>query len=399
MNILNLEAIHQNSKNLFQKHNFKVQEISRALSEDELINQINQNQIQILGIRSKTNVTKKVLQSCPSLKIIGAYCIGTNQIDIEEANKQGVAIFNAPYSNGRSVVELAVGEIIMLVRRAAQKNIQMHASQWQKSAKGANEVRGKILGIVGYGTIGSQVSVLAEAIGMKVYFYDLEEKPALGNAIKCQSLGELLKVSDVVSLHVDGRKANQDLISKKEIQKMKDGAVLINLGRGSVVNLNDLKQALENEKLGGAGLDVFDKEPKANGEFETGFEKFENVILTPHIGGSTQEAQAAIGDFVPKQILNFVLEGNTSMCVNLPQITPPPKEKYHRFVHLHKNTPGVLAKINETISRAELNIEGQYLKTNQDLGFVITDCAPEFGDEVIQKLSKIEGAIFCRKLS
>lgn len=399
MHILLLENIDQNACKIFKANHHNVIEQKKSLNEGELIDIINRNKIEILGIRSKTNVTKNVFSSCPSLLVVGAYCIGTNQIDLESATIHGVAVFNAPYSNGRSVSELVIAETIMLTRRIPEKNYQMHTGVWNKSTDGAREIRGKTLGIIGYGNIGSQVSVLAEAIGMQVCFYDLQEKPALGNAHKCQTLNELLSISDIITIHVDGREQNKYLISEKEIEIMKQGAILLNLSRGFVVNSEDLKKVLKTNKLGGVGLDVFEVEPRENGSYSTGFEDYNNLILTPHIGGSTQEAQQAIALFVPKQILTYLHEGNTSLCLNLPKITPVKKEKNNfRFIHLHKNIPGIMAQINQILSEAQLNIEGQYLKTDGNIGYVVTDINRELDNNTLSNLKSINETICCHKL-
>ena len=281
-------------------------------------------------------------------------------------------VFNAPYSNTRSVVELAVGEIIMLMRSVFPRSTEIHNGQWQKTASGSREVRGKNLGIVGYGNIGKQLSVLAEAIGMRVYYYDINDQLALGNAIKCNTLEDLLSVSDVVTLHIDDNKANRNFIGEREINQMKHGAMLINLSRGFVVDVDALANALKSGRLAGAAVDVYPEEPSGNGQFETPLQGLSNVILTPHVGGSTEEAQRNIADFVPKKIMDYINAGDTVDAVNFPNIRLPKQSNAHRFLHIHKNVPGIMAKINEVLAKYEMNITGQYLSTDNEVGYVIT---------------------------
>jgi D-3-phosphoglycerate dehydrogenase len=308
------------------------------LSEEELIEKI--KDVHVLGIRSKTDVTRKVIEAAEKLMVVSAFCIGTKQIDLEACKEHGVVVFNAPYSNTRSVVELAIGEIIMLMRSTFQRSTEIHNGKWNKTADGSKEVRGKKLGIVGYGNIGKQLSILAEALGMDVYYYDIEDKLSIGNATKMYSLKDLLAISDVVTLHVDDNPTNINFFGKEEFSQMKDGANFINLARGFVVDIEALTEALKNGKLAGAAVDVYPKEPAKNGEFHTELQGLPNVILTPHVGGSTEEAQKAIGEFVPTQIISYLKTGSTSMCVSLPKITVPEKEKENgRFIHIHKNRP------------------------------------------------------------
>lgn len=395
--ILLLENVHEDAVKIMKNEGYNVTVISGALDEEELAEKI--KDVSVLGIRSKTHVTKKVLENANRLIAVGAFCIGTNQIDLEECLKKGIAVFNAPFSNTRSVVELAIGEIIFLMRGLPDRIGEMHAGNWNKSANGSREVRGKKLGIVGYGNIGAQLSVVAEAIGFDVYYYDLMEKLALGNATKCKSLEELLQISDIVTLHVDGRKENQDLIGEKELELMKEGSVFINLSRGHVVDIKALKKHLESGKIRGAGIDVFPKEPKTNKEeFESELRGVKNVILTPHIGGSTEEAQVNIGNFVPGKIIEYINTGSTTNSVNFPNLQLPILEDAHRLIHIHHNRPGIIAHINNVLSKHDCNIVGQYLKTNETIGYVITDINKAYNEEVISEMKGIEGTIRFRVL-
>ncbi|HCO83778.1 MAG TPA: phosphoglycerate dehydrogenase, partial [Arenibacter sp.] len=307
--ILLLENVHQNAFDTLSEEGFSVELLKHSLTEEELIEKI--KGVHVLGIRSKTQVTKNVLAAADKLMVVGAFCIGTTQIDLEACKKKGVVVFNAPYSNTRSVVELAIGEIIMLMRSIFPRSTEIHAGQWNKTAANSKEVRGKNLGIVGYGNIGKQLSVLAEALGMRVYYYDVGDQLALGNATKCSTLEDLLNVSDVVTLHIDDNKANNNFIGEREINQMKDGALFVNLSRGFVVDIEALANALKSGKIAGAAIDVFPEEPRSNGEFLTELQGLENVILTPHIGGSTEEAQRDIAEFVPNKIMDYINSGNT----------------------------------------------------------------------------------------
>jgi len=319
-------------------------------------------------------------------------------IDLESCHRNGVVVFNAPYSNTRSVVELAIGEIIMLMRNVFPRSTEIHEGQWQKTAAGSREGRGKNLGIIGYGNIGKQLSVLAEAIGMRVYYYDVDDKLALGNAVKCNTLEDLLNVSDVVTLHIDDNKANKNFIGEREINQMKTGAFLINLARGFVVDIKALASALKSGKLAGAAIDVYPEEPRSNGKFVTDLQGLENVILTPHVGGSTQEAQRNIADFVPNKIMDYINSGSTVDAVNFPNVRLPKQNNAHRFLHIHKNVPGVMAHINEVLAKYEMNIVGQYLSTDPEVGYVITDLDKEYNKDVIKALKKIEHTIKFRVL-
>lgn len=394
--ILLLENIHSDAFNRLSEDGFSVEILSHSLSEEDLIEKI--KDIHVLGIRSKTQVTPKVIAAAKKLLVVGAFCIGTKQIDLETCKENGIVVFNAPYSNTRSVVELAIGEIIMLMRSVFPRSTEIHNGQWQKTAKGSREVRGKNLGIVGYGNIGKQLSVLAEAMGMKVFYYDIEDRLALGNAQRCNSLKELLAISDVVSLHVDDNAANRDFFGKTEFDQMKDGAILINLSRGFVVNIDALKEAMETKKISGAAVDVYPSEPRANGAFETPLQGLDNMILTPHVGGSTEEAQRDIADFVPNKIMAYVNSGNTVDAVNFPNIRLPRQNNAHRFLHIHKNVPGVMAKVNKVLAKYELNVTGQYLSTDNKVGYVIVDVDKEYNKKVTSALKKIENTIKFRVL-
>ncbi len=395
--VLLLENIHPNATQLFNTEGYQIETISGALSEDELCEQI--KNVSILGIRSKTQVTAKVLECANRLMSIGAFCIGTNQIDLDTCLKAGITVFNAPFSNTRSVVELALGEIIMLSRKVFDKSMKMHQGSWDKSATGSIEVRDKKLGIVGYGNIGSQLSVLAEALGMQVYYYDVVEKLQLGNARKCESLHQLLQLADIVTLHVDGRQSNADLFGKAEFDAMKTGSIFLNLSRGHVVQIPALVEALKSGKLGGAAVDVFPYEPATNDEpFLSELRGLPNVILTPHIGGSTTEAQENIAQFVPNRIIEYINTGNTYQSVNFPNIQLPELKNAHRLIHIHANMPGVLANINNALAQNEVNILGQYLKTNEQIGYVITDINKVYDKQVVADLKKVPHTIKFRIL-
>nr|WP_299173950.1 phosphoglycerate dehydrogenase [uncultured Allomuricauda sp.] len=394
--ILLLENVHPAAFDNLSEDGFSVELVKHSLPEEELIEKI--KGVHVLGIRSKTQVTQKVLDAANKLLVVGAFCIGTTQIDLEAAKKKGVVVFNAPYSNTRSVVELAIGQIIMLMRNVFTRSAEIHKGEWNKTAINSKEVRGKNLGIVGYGNIGKQLSVLAEAMGMRVYYYDVSDKLALGNAIKCSSLEDLLSVSDVVTLHVDDNKANRNFIGEREINQMRDGAILINLSRGFVVDIESLTNALKSGKLGGAAVDVYPSEPRSNGNFETSLQGIPNVILTPHVGGSTEEAQRDIADFVPNKIMDYINSGNTVDAVNFPNIRLPKQNNAHRFLHIHKNVPGIMAEINKVLAKYEMNITGQYLSTDSEVGYVITDLDKEYNKEVVKALKNVENTIKFRVL-
>ena len=395
--MLLLENVHPNALAKLKADGFSVESYPAGLDEDELVEKI--KGIHVLGIRSKTQVTAKVLQAADKLMAIGAFCIGTNQIDLEAALAKGVAVFNAPFSNTRSVVELAIAEIIMLMRGIPDKSADMHRGKWSKTASNSFEIRGKKLGIIGYGNIGSQLSVLAENLGMQVHYYDIEERLALGNATKCESLEELLQLADVVTLHIDGRPENTGFFTKEHFDLMKNGVIFLNLARGPVVDVPALKAAIQSGKIRGTGVDVFPEEPKSNNDpFESELIGLPNTILTPHIGGSTLEAQENIADFVPNKIMDYINTGNTALSVNFPNITLPKLNNAHRLIHIHSNKPGVLAKINKVLAEHDANIDGQYLKTNETVGYVITDINKAYDKDLITALKKIEHTIKFRVL-
>jgi D-3-phosphoglycerate dehydrogenase len=355
--------------------------------------------VHILGIRSKTKVTVKALEAADKLMAVGAFCIGTNQVNLEACTKAGIAVFNAPFSNTRSVVEMVIGEMIMLMRGTFPKSVGLHQGKWDKSASHSYEIRGKKLGIVGYGNIGSQLSVLAEALGMQVYYYDVEEKLALGNAKKMNSLKDLLRKSDVVTLHVDGRAENKGLIGTREFKMMKDGVIFLNLSRGHVVDIDALRKHIDNGKVRGAAVDVFPKEPGSNSEpFESPLLGLPNVILTPHIGGSTIEAQKNIAVYVPDTLISYINTGNTTTSVNLPPVRVAEMKGAHRLLHIHANVPGILARINSIFSHYNINILGQSLKTTDSIGYLVTDIDKSYDKDVMSELKAIDHTIKLRVL-
>jgi D-3-phosphoglycerate dehydrogenase / 2-oxoglutarate reductase len=384
-------------RNFSQQGYAQVQKMPRALSEQELIKEI--KDVHILGIRSKTHITANVLAAAKKLQAIGCFCIGVNQVDLADATKHGVAVFNAPYSNTRSVAELVIGAAIMLIRRIPDKNRAAHEGVWMKDARGSYELRGKTMGIVGYGNIGSQVSVLAEAIGMKVRFYDVETKLPLGNAEDAKSLKDLLKVSDIVTLHVPETAQTKNLINKNVLKLFKKGSILINYARGEIVDLDGLAQALTEGQLVGAAVDVYPVEPEKNGDrFRTPLQNLPNVILTPHIGGSTEEAQANIGEDVSIKLFNFLEKGVTNGSHTVPGLSLPPQEGAHRILHIHNNVPGVLSEINTQLSRHNINILAQYLKTNDEIGYVVLDVDKRISGQAFQLLKDVKQTIKVRLL-
>ncbi|WP_372594490.1 phosphoglycerate dehydrogenase [Actinotalea sp.] len=398
MRALLLENLHPLATTLLRTDGIDVTSRTGALDEDELGAAL--AGVQVLGIRSKTQVTAEVLDQAPDLLAIGAFCIGTNQIDLTAAAERGIAVFNAPFSNTRSVVELALAEILSLTRRMTVLDKALHAGVWDKSADGAHEVRGRTLGIVGYGNIGTQLSVLAEALGMSVVFYDSAEKLALGNARRLTSLDELLEVADVVTLHVDGRSGNAGLFGPAQFAKMRPGSVFLNLSRGFVVDYAGLREHILSGHLAGAAVDVYPVEPKRRGDaFESELRELPNVILTPHIGGSTEEAQEAIGQFVATKLRDYLLHGATMLSPNLPPLALEATSGSHRLTHLHRNTPGVLAGINRVFAEHDVNIEAQMLGTRGDLGYVVTDVAAPLGPEVCTALRTMPQTIRLRTLS
>jgi D-3-phosphoglycerate dehydrogenase len=393
-----LENIHPDATARLTKAGYQVVTLPRALGEDELIEQL--QGISLLGIRSQTQVTERVLEAAPGLLAVGAFCIGTNQVDLAAAAVRGVAVFNAPFSNTRSVVELAVAEIISLARRLPEKDGNLHRGVWDKSAKGAHEVRGRKLGIVGYGNIGTQLSVIAESLGMSVFFYDIADKLAIGNARRCSTLEELLESVETVTLHVDGRPGNRGIFGDEEFARMRPRSLFLNLSRGFVVDHAALRRHVETGHIAGAAIDVFPREPKGNGEeFTSELRGLPNVILTPHIGGSTEEAQQDIGDFVSGKLVDFAAGGATAMSVNLPGVALPAVPGTHRLIHLHKNVPGVLASINRVLADHGVNVEGQLLRTRDDMGYVITDIGSQYSDEVLDKLRAMDVTIRLRTIA
>ncbi len=396
--VLLLESIHPDAVSRLEEDGFAVESVSSALDEAELIERI--SGVHLLGIRSKTKVTAKVLEAADSLVAIGAFCIGTDQIDLTTASASGVAVFNAPFSNTRSVVELAIAEIIAMTRRLTEKNTLMHQGVWDKSADGAHEIRGRRLGIIGYGNIGTQLSVLAENLGMSVSFFDTADKLALSNAHRCSSIEELLETCDIVTLHVDGRPGNSGFFGAEQFAMMRPGSLFLNLSRGIVVDHAALRDALTSGHLAGAAVDVFPTEPKGRGdEFLSELRGLPNVILTPHIGGSTEEAQSDIGGFVANKLAKFLSDGNTTLSVNLPGVVLPEQPGLHRVVHVHHNTPGVLAQVNRILAEHNVNVEGQLLSTRGEYGYLITDIGKGYSDSVLEQLRAMEQTVRLRVLS
>ncbi|WP_233624873.1 phosphoglycerate dehydrogenase [Actinoplanes sp. ATCC 53533] len=396
--VLLLESIHPDAVSRLEAEGYQVESVAGALDEVELVERI--RGVRLLGIRSKTRVTAKVLEAADSLVAIGAFCIGTDQIDLPAASQAGIAVFNAPFSNTRSVVELALAEIVAMTRRLTEKNNLMHQGIWDKAASGSHEVRGRRLGIVGYGNIGTQLSVLAENLGMHVSFYDTADKLALGNAQRCASLDELLACSDVVTLHVDGRPGNLGFFGAEQFGKMRPGSIFLNLSRGIVVDHASLRDALTSGHLAGAAVDVFPTEPKGRGdEFLSELRGLPNVILTPHIGGSTEEAQSDIGDFVANKLVHFLQEGNTTLSVNLPSVALPASTDMSRVIHVHLNMPGVLAQVNSILAEHHVNVEGQLLSTRGEYGYLITDISGSYSADVLEKLRGMSQTVRLRVLS
>lgn len=396
--ILLLEGVSKSAVETFNKAGYTNVEIhSKALAEDDLIKKL--KDVQILGIRSKTQITDKVIKKAGKLLGVGAFCIGTNQIDLKAATTAGVAVFNSPYSNTRSVAELVIGEAIMLIRQIPDKSREAHKGNWQKDAKGSNELRGKTLGIIGYGHIGSQVSVLAESLGLNVIYYDIEPKLPLGNANPVDSLDKLLKQSDIVTLHVPGTPQTKNLIDAERIKKMKRGAIFLNLSRGDVADLEAVRKALDEGRLAGAGVDVFPIEPKQKGEhFDSPLQGANNVILTPHIGGSTEEAQVNIGFDVAGKLINWLDAGSTVGSHSVPALNLPIQQNTNRLLHIHFNQPGVLSEINNIMGDMTVNILGQYLKTNEDIGYVVLDIEKKKPKEVLKALNQVKHTIKTRIL-
>ncbi|WP_127347530.1 phosphoglycerate dehydrogenase [Pseudidiomarina mangrovi] len=400
--ILLLEGVHESAVEVFQQQGYdNIEYVKTSLSEDELCERI--KDVHFLGIRSRTQLTAKVFAAANKLNAVGCFCIGTNQVDLAAAREHGVVVFNAPFSNTRSVAELVLAEIIMLLRKVPQKNAAAHRGGWDKAATGCFEARGKVLGIVGYGHIGSQLSVLAEQLGMRVRYYDIETKLSLGNASQVRSLNELLKQADVVTLHVPETPQTQWMIGAAQLQQMKAGSILINASRGSVVVIEALAEALRNGHLGGAAIDVFPHEPAGNDElFESALRGIDNCILTPHIGGSTQEAQENIGIEVASKLVHYSDNGSTLSAVNFPEVSLPAHQGSRRLLHIHENRPGMLTRINQVLADADINVSGQYLQTDTKVGYVVIDIeAPErthHADQLLLALRDIPGTIRARIL-
>jgi len=393
LKVLLLENISAVAVEGFREAGYEVESHKTALDEHELVEKV--KDVSVLGVRSKTRVTAAVLQGAPRLVAVGAFCIGVDKIDQKTASERGIAVFNDPHSNSRSVAELVMGEIIMLLRRTFQASSEMHRGVWNKSAAGAHEVRGLTLGIVGYGKIGSQLSDLAEAMGMRVVFYDTSHVLARGNAHPV-NFRELLEISDVVTLHVDGKKENQDLFGDQEFRAMKDGACFLNLSRGFVVDHEALAAHLKTGKLSGAAIDVFPKEPESGAGFESALRTLPNVILTPHVGGSTEEAQANIGSFVSAKLLDYVRTGDSLLSVNLPQCHLEYEEGSYRLMHIHQNVPGILRAINDILADREINIERQALNTRGTLGYAIYDINRACDQELMAQLKAVPHTIVVR---
>lgn len=398
INILFLENISEVAVKNFNAAGYtNVKKINGALTEAELMAAI--KDVHLLGIRSKTQITKKILDAAQKLQAIGCFCIGVNQVDLKSATKNGVAVFNAPYSNTRSVAELVIGASIILIRKIIDKNKAAHEGVWLKEASGSYELRGKTLGIIGYGNIGKQVSVLAESLGMKVIFYDVETRLPLGNAESRKSLKEVVSKSDIVTLHVPELESTKNLISKNILKQFKQGSILINYARGEVVDLQALRTALLDGHIGGAAVDVFPVEPEKNGDqFESPLQGLNNVLLTPHIGGSTQEAQLNIGDDVSSKLFNYLEKGTSTGSHSIPELALPPQEGTHRILHIHHNVPGVLSEINTQLSKNKINILGQYLKTNDEIGYVVLDVNKNLSKNASELLRKVKGTIKVRML-
>lgn len=394
--ILLLENISKSAVAEFEEAGYvEIRQVSGALSEEELCEAV--KGVHILGIRSKTQITAKVIEHADKLLTIGAFCIGTNQINLKAATQKGIAVFNAPYSNTRSVAELVIGLCVMLIRKIFDKSKSAHAGIWQKDAKGSFELRGKTLGIIGYGNIGSQVSVMAEAMGLNVIYHDVVTKLPHGNAKQIKNLEDLLAQSDIVTLHVPGTQLTKNLITGASFAQMKSEAIFINYSRGDVVDLDALQTFIENGTISGAAIDVFPLEPEKNGdEFKTNLQNLPNVILTPHIGGSTEEAQANIGLDVSTKLLNYIELGASDGSLTVPALNLSPQNNTHRILHIHQNVPGVLSEINSRLSEKGINIIAQYLKTNEEIGYVILDLDTKLSKEAFEILKQVKGTLKTR---
>lgn len=398
LKVLLLEGVHPKAEQLFRQDGYhQVESLKTALSVSELKSAL--QDCHFLGIRSRSQITPEVLAEANKLVAIGCFCIGTNQVNLTAAQHKGIPVFNAPYSNTRSVAELVLGEIIMLLRGIPAKNAAAHRGQWLKTASNSNEARGKTLGIIGYGHIGTQLGILAEGIGMQVKFYDIETKLTLGNASQVADLTQLLAESDVVTLHVPETPQTKGMMGKAELAAMKAGSILINASRGTVVNIDALTEALRSEHILGAAIDVFPTEPKSNSEeFQSPLRDFDNVILTPHIGGSTLEAQENIAIEVTEKMIKYSNNGSTVSAVNFPQVALPEHINTHRILHIHHNKPGILSQINQILSQNDINISAQYLMTQGDIGYVVTDIDQSSSHFALEKMREIEGTIRARVL-
>jgi D-3-phosphoglycerate dehydrogenase len=394
--VLLLEGIHESARRMFENDGVHVELLPSALEEKDLIEAI--RDVHLVGIRSKTQVTAAVIESARRLLSVGCFCIGTNQVDLDACNARGIPVFNAPFSNTRSVAELIISEVVALSRQLGDRNREMHEGNWQKSAKGSREVRGKTLGIVGYGRIGRQVGVLAEAMGMQVVSFDVVSQLPMGNNRPLGSLDALLEISDFVTLHVPASPETRNMMAAPQLARMKQGACLLNLSRGSVVDIEALAAALENH-LGGAAIDVFPVEPRGNGPgFESALRGLKNVILTPHVGGSTLEAQEAIGREVATSLLKFLNGGASNGAVNFPQVDPPILSGRHRILNVHRNVPGVLSNINRIISDLQANVESQFLSTDPRVGYLVMDLDRDVSEEVKTKIAELDTSISTRIL-
>ena len=398
ISILFLENISDSAVKQFRDAGYTdVRKLTAALSEEQLINEV--KNVHLLGIRSKTQITRNVLQHASKLQAIGCFCIGVNQVDLKAASQQGVVVFNAPYSNTRSVAELVIGASVMLIRKIPDKNIAAHDGLWLKEAKGSYELRGKTLGIIGYGNIGSQVSVLAEAFGMKVIFYDTATRLPLGNAEARRTIKEVVSKADIITLHVPDTQQTKNMISKSLLKFFKKGSILINYARGEVVDIDALAKSLKDGLLSGAAIDVFPLEPEKNGDkFTSPLQGLTNVLLTPHIGGSTEEAQQNIGQDVSHKLFNYLEMGISTGSHSIPELSLPPQEGTHRILHIHRNVPGVLSSINSTLSKHNINILAQYLKTNEEIGYVVLDVDKKISSHAIQLLKQVKETIKARML-
>ncbi|BES70540.1 phosphoglycerate dehydrogenase [Marinobacter nanhaiticus D15-8W] len=396
--ILLLEGVHQSALDTLHEAGYtNIEYLKHSLAEDELKEKI--ADAHFIGIRSRTQLTEAVFEAASKLVAVGCFCIGTNQVDLKAATRRGVAVFNAPFSNTRSVAELVLAQAILLLRGIPEKNAKAHRGDWLKSAKDSYEIRGKKLGIIGYGNIGTQFSVLAESLGMKVYFYDVVSKLSIGNATQVNSLKELLNISDVVSLHVPETPATKYMFGPEQLAQMKPGSILMNASRGTVVDIEALAETLKSGKLLGAAIDVFPVEPKSNDEeFVSPLREFDNVILTPHIGGSTIEAQENIGREVAEKLAMYSDNGTTVSSVNFPEVALPSHPGQHRLLHIHENIPGVMSEINRVFSDNGINICGQYLQTQEDIGYVVIDVDKAYGELALEKLKSVRGTIRCRVL-